>query len=90
MTTPNPFLTAGAPELVVGLQAVQTFITTVTTGDPLTANLRVAPALQVLVGTLGLQAPALAAAELGAVGVAANAQVGNWITALQAAAAPKA
>jgi hypothetical protein len=88
MSTPNPFLVAGAPELIVVLQALQTFVTTVTSGDPLTAPARVVPAFDIFKGTVALQAPALAAAELGAAGTAANASIESWITKIQAATVP--
>lgn len=83
MSTPNPILVAAAPSLIAALQAVQTFLTNIGT-DPTKFALTVPGALQVLGGTLELQIPALAGAEVGAIQTALNAQINGKIAALQA------
>jgi hypothetical protein len=83
MSSPNPILSAAAPELVIVLQALQTFLTNLGT-DPTKFAITLPGALQVFLGTAELQLPALAGAEVGAVQTAANAKIGSWIAALKA------
>lgn len=89
MSTPNPFLTAAAPELIAVLQAILAFNTNIGP-DPTKWRLTVGPALTVLAGTAGLQLPQLAAAEAGAVQAQFNSTVSGWISKLQSSATPKA
>jgi hypothetical protein len=84
MSTPNPILVAAAPSLVASLQALQTFITNLGT-DPAQVAVKFPGALQVLLGTLEMQLPGLAASEIGAVQTTANAKIASWIASLQAA-----
>jgi membrane carboxypeptidase/penicillin-binding protein PbpC len=84
MSTPNPFLVAGAPEFIVILQAAQTFVKNLGT-DPTKLPITAGPALQVFLGTAGLQIPALANAEFGVVQSGAISQLGNAIEKIQAA-----
>lgn len=81
-------LAAGAPELVVVLQAVKTLVNTVLSGDPATAGIRASGAAKVFLGTLELQAPALAVAEFGALNTLAQNQIDGLIAKLQAPKAP--
>lgn len=89
MSTPSPFVSAAAPELIAVLKAVQQFITNVGT-DPTKWAVTVPGALTVLIGTAQLQVPALVAAEAGAVATQANTTIGNWITHLQSQETPPA
>jgi hypothetical protein len=82
MSTPNPLLVAAEPSLVTALQAIQTFITNLGT-DPTQVAVKFPGALQVLLGSVELQLPALASSEMGAVQTAANAQIAAWIAKLQ-------
>jgi hypothetical protein len=82
MSTPSPFVSAAAPELVIVLQALQQFLTNIGT-DPTKFAVTFPGALQVFLGTAELQLPALAGAELGAVQTAANAKIASWIAKLQ-------
>jgi hypothetical protein len=86
VSTPSPFLVAGAPELLAAITAAQTFIVNLGS-DPLKLPLTAGPALQVFAGTLGLQVPALATAEFGAVQAAVIAQLQAAATKLKAATA---
>lgn len=89
MSTPNPILVAAEPALVASLQALQTFITNLGT-DPTQVAVKFPGALQILLGSVELQLPALASAEFGAAQAAAQSAIGGWITKLQAAAAKPA
>ena len=85
VSTPNPVLAAAAPSLVAVLQALQTFITNLGT-DPATVAIKFPGALQVFLGTVEMQAPTVAAAEITALQTAANSKIAAWITELQKAA----
>jgi hypothetical protein len=85
MSTPNPVVTAGIPELVSVLQSLQTFITNLG-GDPASVAVKFPGALQVLLGSVEMQFPALASAEFGALQTDVNTKISGWITKLQAAA----
>jgi len=85
MTIPNPIVAAAVPSLVSVLTALQTFIGNLGT-DPAQVPIKFPGALQVLIGTVELQLPALAAAEFGTLQTEANAKITAWITALEAAA----
>lgn len=86
MSTPNPFLVAGAPELIAVLQAAKTFVTNLGP-DPTKLALTAPPALQVFAGTIGLQIPALANAEFGVVQTGIISQFDGAIAKIQAATA---
>lgn len=88
MSTPNPIVAAAAPSLIPVLQSLQTFITNLGT-DPAQVPAKFPGALQVLIGSVELQLPALAVAEFSALQTDANAKIAGWITSLQAAAAAK-
>jgi hypothetical protein len=77
MSTPNPVVSAAIPSLIASLEAIQQFVINLGT-DPLQVAAKFPGALQVLIGTIELQAPALATAELGAL----QAEVNTKITAL--------
>lgn len=86
MTTPNPALVAAAPVLVNVISELQTFFTAVLTGDPAQIPLRFAGASQVLLGSIELQLPGLAAAEIGVVQADIAAKLAGWKTSLSALA----
>lgn len=77
-------LSAGAPELVVVVQAAKTLLNTVFTGDPATVGVRASGAAKIFLGTLELQAPALAAAEFAGLNTLAQGQLDGVIAKLQA------
>jgi len=83
MSTPNPFLTAAAPAIITALQAVQTFFANLGT-DPAQVAVKLPGAAQVLLGTLEMELPGLAASELGAVQSAVNAKIAELINKTQA------
>jgi hypothetical protein len=83
MSSPNPVLAAAAPSLIAALQALQTFFTNLGT-DPAQVAVKFPGATQVLLGTLEMELPGLAQAELGALQTAANTKIAAWITSLQA------
>jgi hypothetical protein len=85
MSTPNPLVAAAAPSAIAVLQALQTFLTNLGT-DPTQVPVKFPGALQVFLGSVELQAPALATSELSALQTAANSKIASWITALQAKA----
>lgn len=90
MTTPNPALVAAAPVLENVISELQTFFTTVLTGDPAQIALRFAAASQVLLGSIELQLPGLATAEIGVVQSTINAKLAAWKTSLSTlASAPQ-
>ena len=88
MSTPNPLEAAAVPALVAALQAVQAFISNLGT-DPAQVAVKARGAIQVLIGTLEMQIPVLAAAELSAAQSDINAKIGGWVSKLQGLAAPK-
>ena len=81
----NPIVTAAVPSLVATLQALQAFISNLGT-DPTQVAIKFPGALQVLLGSVELQFPALATAEFGALQTDANARIASWIASLQKAA----
>jgi hypothetical protein len=83
MSTPNPFVAAAAPSLIAILQALQSFLTNLGT-DPAQVAVKFPGALQVFLGTVEMQLPAVAGAELGAVQTEANAKITALIAKLQA------
>jgi hypothetical protein len=82
MSSPNPFQAAAAPALIAVLQALQAFLVNMGT-DPLQLAVKFPGALQVFLGTVEMQLPAVATAELGAVQTAANAKIAALIAELQ-------
>jgi hypothetical protein len=84
MSTPNPILVGAAPSLITALQALQTFINNLGT-DPAQVAVKFPGALQVLLGSLEMEIPGLAASELGAVQAVANARIAALIAGLQKA-----
>lgn len=86
MSTPNPIVQAAAPSLIAVLQAIQTFVTNLGT-DPAQVAAKFPGALQVLLGSVELQLPALASNEFQALQTSANARIAAWISSLQAQAA---
>lgn len=85
MSTPNPLQAAAIPAAVAALQALQTFLANLGT-DPLQLAAKFPGALQVFLGSVELQAPALATSELAALQSAANTKIAAWIASLQAKA----
>lgn len=79
MSTPNPVVHAAGPSLIAALEAIQAFVVNLGT-DPLQVAAKFPGALQVLIGTIELQVPALATAELGALQTEANAKIAALIT----------
>ena len=82
-STTNPIVAAAAPSLIAVLQAVEVFIANIGT-DPAQIAIKFPGALTVLLGTIEMQLPGLAASELGALQAAANTKIGTWITSLKA------
>ena len=74
MSTPNPVLEAAKPAILASLQALQTFLTNLGT-DPAQVAVKLPGAAQVLLGTIEMQLPGLAASELGAVQADLNAKI---------------
>lgn len=83
MSTPNPVVQAAAPALIAALEAIQAFVTNLGT-DPAQVAVKFPGALQVLLGTIELQVPALATAELGALQSEVNAKIAALIGKLKA------
>lgn len=90
MSTPSPALVAAAPSLLAVVNALQTFSTTVLTGDPTQIPLRFDAAFKVLAGTVELQFPTLAQAEVGVINSDINAKLSSWATSLTALLPAKA
>lgn len=86
MSTPNPFEAAAAPSLIAVLTALQTFNANMGT-DPTKWAVNFPGALQVLLGSVELQGPALAQSEASALMSAANTKIASWIASLQKVAA---
>jgi hypothetical protein len=82
MSTPNPIVTAATPSLIAVLQALQAFIVNLGT-DPVQVPAKFPGAVQVLIGTVEMQFPALASSELGALDTDINSKIAGWITKLQ-------
>jgi len=81
MSTPNPVLTAAAPELIAVIKALQAFNAAMGP-DPAKWALNYPGAQLILTGTVLQQVPALAAAEGGAGMTALNTVYEGWITKL--------
>jgi hypothetical protein len=79
----DPAVQAAAPALIAVLQAVQTFNNQVLGGDPATIAVRVPGALAVLVGTVELQLPVVATAEVGVVQNDINTKINQMIAKLK-------
>jgi hypothetical protein len=82
MSTPNPLEAAAIPSAVAVLQALQTFLTNLGT-DPTQLAVKAPGALQVFLGTVELQVPALATAEFSALQSTANSKIAGWIASLE-------
>lgn len=82
MSTPNPIVAAAAPSAIAVLQALQAFLANLGT-DPTQVPVKFPGALQVFLGSVELQAPALATSELSALQGVANTKIASWIAALQ-------
>lgn len=83
MSTPNPVLVAAAPAIVSVLESLKVFVANLGT-DPAQVAIKFPGALQVLLGSVELQLPALASAEFGAAQSAADAKIDAWIASLKA------
>lgn len=90
MNTPNPALVAAAPAFDAALAAVETFLSTTFTGDPLQIPARAIAAEAILIGTVELQFPGLLVAEQGVVGATLGQGVANLRARLKAAVTPDA
>lgn len=91
--TPNPALVAAAPVLRTVISELQTFFSTVLTGDPAQIALRFDGASKVLLGQIELQLPVLATAEISVVASDISTKLSSWdasLAALEAPAAPTA
>jgi hypothetical protein len=77
-------LADAAPSLLAVVKALQTFSSTVLTGDPAQVGLRFDAAFKVLAGTIELQFPTLAQAEIGAVNTDVQAKLTSWANSLTA------
>lgn len=87
MSTPNPALVAAAPVLSNFINQLQTFFTTVLTGDPAQIAVRFDGASKILLGSIELQFPALATAEISVVQTDISAKLASWKASLSAIAA---
>lgn len=85
----NPALTAAAPVLITVLQSMEQFVSDMGP-DPAQWVLKYPGAKLKLIGTVGLQLPALAQAEGAVAQAAANSLFGGWIKDLQALQTPAA
>lgn len=83
MSSTNPLESAAIPSAIVVLQALQTLFTNLGT-DPAQVAAKFPGALQVFLGTVEMQAPALASSELNALQTQINSKIAGWITSLQA------
>lgn len=86
MSTPNPLApieAAAIPTAIAILQAAKQLLANLGT-DPLQVVAKAPGAFQVFLGTVQLQFPALATAELGAAAAGINTEFDNLITKLQA------
>ena len=83
-STPSPALVAAAPVLLNVLSELQTFFATVLTGDPTQIAMRFDGASKVLLGSIELQLPGLATAEIAVVQSDINAKLTSWKTNLTA------
>jgi hypothetical protein len=81
---PNPVLKAAAPTLISALTDLGTLVSTVLSGDPLTAPARVGPAAQIFLGQLGLLLPELGVAEIGTLNTDVQTKIAGLITKLKA------
>lgn len=88
MSNTNPVLKAAAPTLIAAIGDLKAAINTIVTGDPVMVGARIGPAVGIFVNQLALLLPSLEVAELGAVGVDANAKLDGIVTKLQALNAP--
>ena len=84
-TTANPIVAAAVPSLVSVLQALQTFVGNLGS-DPAQVAVKFPGALQVLIGSVELQLPALATSEFTALQADANTKISAWIAAVEKAA----
>jgi hypothetical protein len=82
MSSPNPFVSAAAPELIAVLKSIQAFVANLGT-DPTQVPIKFPGALQVLLGQIELQLPALAGAEFTTLQGEVNTRISGWISALQ-------
>lgn len=89
MSTPNPFEEAAIPSAIAICQAFQTFNANMGT-DPTRWGVNFPGAVQVFLGSVELQGPAVAQSEAAALSAAVNAKVAAWIAALEAAQAASA
>ena len=80
----NPLETAAIPTAVAALNALSQFITNLGS-DPAQVAAKFPGALQVLLGTLEMQVPGLAANEIAALQSAANQKIAGWISTLNKA-----
>lgn len=83
-STPSAALVAAAPVLLNVISEFQTFVTSVLTGDPAQIALRFDAASKVFLGSVELQLPGLAVAEIGVVQTDINAKLASWKTSLTA------
>jgi hypothetical protein len=84
VSTPNPILVAAAPSIQAVLTALSTFITNLGP-DPTKVAVTFPGALQVLLGDIELQLPALANSEFGVVQTAAQSKIAGWQASLKTA-----
>jgi hypothetical protein len=90
MSNPNPALVAAAPVLLNVVTELQTFFTTVLTGDPALIPQRVDAASKILLGNIELQLPGLVTAEISVVQSELNAKLTSWATSLKTMSVPAA
>jgi len=83
MSTPNPILVAAAPAIIAALKAIEQFSVNIGT-DPTQWAVKVPGAFQVLLGTIELQLPVVAAAEAGALQTDVTAKINALIAKLPA------
>lgn len=83
MSNSSPLLVAAVPSLLAVIAAIETLVANVGT-DPTQIAVKWPGALNVFLGTVEMQLPALASSEIGAAQAAANAKLAAWATSLKA------
>lgn len=81
---PNPFEEAAIPSAIAIIQALQTLNANMGT-DPTQWAVKWPGALQVFLGSVELQGPALASSEASALSSAVNSKLASWLSTLQEA-----
>lgn len=81
--TPNPIVVAAVPSLLAVIAALNQFFANIGT-DPVQISAKLPGAAKVLLGTIEMQLPGLAASEVGALEAEINTKLASWATSLKA------